>query len=132
MNRIVTVLAAGLLAQALGGPAAAAPTAPANSCFRTSDMRNHTVVDDHTIYVDVGGRGIYRITAAGRCFAGMFPTDPLVIGTTASSGYVCKPIDLDLGVRNGGANGITTPCIVNGISRLTAAEAAAIPKKLKP
>jgi len=99
-----------------------------NACFRTSQMRNHKVVDDRTIHVD-GGNGVYRITTSNACFSATGPGDPLVIKTTADSGMVCKPIDLDLSVSR---TGFVSPCIVSAIARMTPAEVAALPPKLKP
>jgi hypothetical protein len=106
-------------------------SAHADTCFRTQDMRNHTKVDNDTIYVGVSIRDVYRVRAKS-CFVGMTSSDPLVIATTASTGLVCKPLDLDLGVRRGGPGAITSRCIVDSIAKLTPAEVAAIPKKLRP
>jgi hypothetical protein len=102
----------------------------ADACFRTNDMHNHTRIDDRSIYVAVGLHDVYRIGTSDRCFSSS--SDILVIKTTASSGLVCKPLDLDLGVRDNGAGAITTHCIVTSVTKLTPGEAAAIPKKLKP
>ncbi len=99
-----------------------------SACFRTSQMRNHTVVDDRTIYVD-GGNGIYKVTTGNACFSAAGPSDPLVIKTPGGSGMVCKPIDLDLAVSR---SGFVSPCIISGIVRMTPAEVAALPPKLKP
>ena len=31
-----------------------------SACFRTRDLRNHTVEGDKTLYFDVSGRSVYR------------------------------------------------------------------------
>lgn len=130
MNTLLSAasVAVGLL---LAANATAAPQA-ASPCFRTSEMRNHTVADAKTLYVGVGAREVYRLRMSGNCLAGAHSSDPLVIATTGSTGLVCRPLDLDLGINRGGTNGFTSHCIVDSITRLTPAETALLPKKLKP
>jgi hypothetical protein len=117
------------------GPAAAAPaygapaSATARSCFRSNDIRSHTLADDHTIYINVNNRDYYRVTTQGNCFAGATSSDPLLMRSPPGSTYVCKPIDMDLGVIKGG---FTNHCIVGSITPLSREEVAALPPKLKP
>jgi len=125
--KYAVALAVAAFAVGLAGSAAAA-----DACFRTNDMRNHTIVDDHTLYVAVGGKEVWRLEMKGSCLAGVTSSDPLVIKTTASTGMVCKALDLDLSVKRGGAHGIASPCIVDKVAKLTPEETAAIPKNLKP
>ena len=124
--RTVLVLAALVLAAA----ALATPAAAADACFRTRDMNGHRKVDNHTIYVRVMIKDIYRITSSAACFAGSTNSDALIVKTVGSSGLVCTPIDLDLAVKTGPVG--TSHCIVDSITKLTPQEAAAIPKKLRP
>lgn len=121
------IAAAGLVAIAL--PAQAASPTPARTCFRMHDVQNHSVVDNQTIYVTARGRDVYRITTSNNCFAAKTRSDPLITRSSGGSDLICQPIDLDLKV--GGSGGVS-PCIVSGIARLTPAEVAAIPKKLRP
>lgn len=123
--------AAGLaLASAVPQSAAAQPPAGQNACFRTSDMHNHTIVNDHTIYFDVFPRKVYELTTTNSCFAGAFPTDPLIMNhIPPNSNLVCSATDIDLKVAHGG---VPSPCIIGSIRQLTPAEVAAIPPKLKP
>ena len=118
------IAAAGLAALAL--PAQAAPE---RTCFRMHDVESHSVVDNHTIYVTARGRDVYRITTSNNCFATKTRSDPLITRSSGGSDLICKPIDLDLAV--GGSGGVSH-CIVSGIDKLTPAEVAAVPKKLKP
>jgi hypothetical protein len=118
------IAAAGLVATAL--PAQAAPE---RTCFRMHDVQSHSIVDNRTIYVSARGRDVYRVTTSNNCFAAKSRSDPLITRSSGGSDLVCKPIDLDLKV--GGSGGVS-PCIVSGIAKLTPAEVAAIPKKLKP
>ncbi len=113
-------------ALALGVPTAAAA---ADQCFRTQDMNNHKIVDDHTLYAAVGIRDVYRFEVSGACLATATNSDPLVIRTVAGNNLVCKALDIDLSISRGG---MTSACIVERIVKLTPEEVAAIPKKLRP
>ena len=114
-------------APAYGADAVAA--APGSLCFRTSDMRNHTVGDDSTMYVDIGQRGVYRFEMSGSCLAGASASDPLVIRAVAGSSLICRPIDLDISISRGGLN---SPCIVRDFSRMSPEAVAALPPRLRP
>lgn len=98
-------------------------------CFRTSDIRNHTIGDARTLYLRVGRGEVYRVGMSGACLAGAIDSDPLVMRQPPGSPIVCRPLDLDVGVSKGG---FESPCIVGSIVRLTPAEADALPRKLKP
>lgn len=112
-------------APAYGVPAVA--VAPA--CFYTRDIRNHTVADEHTLYLNVSNRAVYRVDLSGACLAGATSSDPIVMREPPGSTTVCRPIDLDVGVNIGGA---TNHCIVSNITPLSPAEIAALPPKLRP
>ena len=98
-------------------------------CFRSADIRNHKVGDDQTLYIDVSGRGAYRIGMSNNCLAGAISSDPLVMRQPPGSSIICRPIDLDVGVSKGG---MESRCIVESIVRLTPAEVDALPPKLRP
>ena len=108
----------------IAAPAAAQPGGKTD-CFLTRDMRNHTVADDHTMYVDVGGRSVYRVGMSNNCLAAATSSDPIVFRDLVGTGRVCHRLDFDVSVH--GAR-----CIVDSITKLTPAEVAALPKKLKP
>jgi hypothetical protein len=107
----------------------AGSAAAADPCFRTNDMKNHTILDDHTLYVGVGTNEVWRLGVKGNCLVGATSTDPLVVKTTGSSGMVCKPLDLDLSVKRGT---IPTACLVDSVAKLSPEEIAKIPKGKKP
>ncbi|HLZ75091.1 hypothetical protein [Phenylobacterium sp.] len=108
----------------IGLPAAAQPKAE-NNCFWTRDLRNHTVGGEHVLYFDVGGRSVYKVETSDSCLAGASSSDPIVMLNRTGSGQICNKMDLDISVR--GAR-----CIVSNMTKLTPAEAAALPKKMKP
>jgi hypothetical protein len=123
MTRLVLVSLAALAAATAFG--AAAQPAAKDSCIWTRDLRNHTVGDAHTLYFDVGGRSVYRVTTSDSCLAGATSSDPIVLRDRASTGRLCDKLDWDISVR--GAR-----CIVSGVNRLTPEEANALPKHVKP
>ncbi|MBX3483437.1 DUF6491 family protein [Phenylobacterium sp.] len=112
------------------GPAPAAGTGlPSGQCIRSNEIRNHTFADDRTMLIDVRGRDTYRVTMSGSCLAGAMSSDPIVTRSPPGSTLICKPIDMDVAVSRAG---FPSPCIVESIVKLSAAEVAALPKKLKP
>jgi hypothetical protein len=112
---------------AVGYAAPAAAVVPA--CFRTRDIRNHTVGDDHTMYLNVTDGRVFRVEMSGGCLAGATSSDPIIIQNPPGSNDVCRPIDLDIGVKLGS---IPSHCIVSSITPLSPAEVAALPPKLRP
>jgi hypothetical protein len=111
----------------VGTAAPAAATAPA--CFRTHDIRNHTVGDDHTLYLNVEGRMVYRVDMSSSCLAAATSSDPIIIQNPPGSSYVCRPIDLDVSISLGGS---VNHCIVKDVVLLSPTEVAALPPKLRP
>jgi hypothetical protein len=123
--------AAGPAEQAASAPPgvdAAARAASSSQCFYRRDIRNHTVGDAHTLYLDVAGRDVWRIEMSNACLASAMSSDPLILRNQTGGQSVCKPIDLDIAIASGGVS----HCIVSGITRLTPAEVAALPKKMRP
>jgi hypothetical protein len=115
-------------APAHGAPAAAtARVTP--TCFRSHDILSHTLADDKTIYINVNNRDYYRVTTEGNCFAGATSSDPLIMRSPPGTTYICKPIDMDLGVIK---SGFTNRCIVGAITPLSREDVAALPRRLKP
>jgi len=113
------------LVAAVGALIMVLPAQAADTCFRISDMRNHTVGGDHTLYIDVGGRAVYRAEMSNSCLAGTMSSDPIVLHNQTGSPMICRPLDLDIGVHG-------SRCIVASLTKLTPAEVAALPKKMRP
>lgn len=126
------VLTAAVLCASLAGAAAAQPAPSAQGmCFDTRDMGNHTIADDHTVYVRVRQHEVYKLGMRGACLAGAMSSDALILRSPPGSTHICKPIDLDISVAHQGS-GFATPCIVDSIIKLTPTEIAALPKKARP
>jgi hypothetical protein len=128
---LVLLAAAALSGAAVAAePPAAASTPAASPCFRMSQIRNHRIVGRDTIYMKVGFRDVYKVTTAGSCTAGAMPDETLIMSTVGGMDRICRPIDLDLKIRNSG--GFVSPCIVTEIAKLSPEQIAALPKKSAP
>ncbi|THD51430.1 DUF6491 family protein [Phenylobacterium sp.] len=131
MKPAVMLISAAALAVA-AAPAPAAPKAAAKQCFRTQDIGGHTVGDSHTLYLSVGGKSVYRVTMRNVCLGGISSSDPIELTARAGSGSICEPDDLDVRATLAGGGGLSTRCLIDDISKLTPAEAAALPNGVKP
>jgi hypothetical protein len=135
MRTVLAVLtAAGLAACAAPPPPLPATDAVALSggaCFRSADMQGHTFGDDKTMYLSVRGEGVYRVGMRTNCLAGAWSSDPIITRQPPGSSYICRPIDMDIAVAHRGG-GFTSACIVDSIAKLTPAEVAALPPRLRP
>jgi hypothetical protein len=112
---------------------AAAESAPrgANQCFFINQLQGWRAANDQTVYIRVGLRDIYRLDMAGACPELTAP-DARLITKTRGPDTVCSAVDWDLSVSEPGPGAIPVPCIVSSMRKLKAAEAAALPKKLRP
>lgn len=113
----------------LGPPPPSGEGLPTGQCFRSQDIRNHTIGDRSTLLINVRGKESYRVTMRGACLAGATSSDPIITRSPPGSTIICKPIDMDVSISKGG---FATPCIVDSIVRMSPDEIAALPKKLKP
>ena len=125
MKRLVlSVLALGVLAGA-GGPAAMAKPASQDTCFLTRDLRGHTIgPGGHTLYFDVNGTSVYRVSTTNNCLTGVTGSDTIIL-RDRGLGKICHPLDLEIRARG-------NQCIVADLTRLSPAEAHALPKRLQP
>ena len=116
----------------LPGPApAAGASLTSGQCFRSHDIRNHTVVDRDTLLLSVRGKDVYRVGVKG-CLGGAVSSDPIITRNPPGSDIICRPIDMDLAIGRTGAGGFSTRCIVDSIVKLSPEQVAALPRKLKP
>lgn len=95
-----------------------------DDCVLVSDIRNHTVVDQNTMLLNVFRKGVYRVTTAQACFRSAVSADPIAFNTRGRE-KICKASQLGLEARSG-------YCGAQSIVRLSPEEVAALPRKLKP
>jgi hypothetical protein len=100
----------------------------AQDCFRITQIQGHRIADPQTMYIDVGGNETYRLDMTAACMTAASVQETLIT-ESRTGGLICKPIDLDLKVN---ASGIVMPCIIRSMTKLTPAETAALPPKLRP
>lgn len=125
------LLALGLAAVATSAGATDKPPTGREQCFRSHDYQAFRPVDDHTFNICVGVNDYYRIDTEGTCPALTYP-QAFLITQVRGSDLICGPLDWDLRIGQTGPGGFSEPCIVKSQSKLTAAEAAALPKRDKP
>jgi hypothetical protein len=111
----------------LAVPAVAAPSQPGDipGCILTRDIRNHTVADSHTMYIDVAGRAVYRVAMSNNCLSAVTSSDPYVLRDRAGTGRICHKLDFDVAVQG-------NRCIIDSVTKLTPAETAALAKRDRP
>jgi hypothetical protein len=88
-------------------------------------LRGHTNDGAHTLYLDVGGRSVYRLETRGGCLSTASPSEAIVLQSRSPSGQVCGALDIDVTVH--GAR-----CMVDAVTKLTPEELAALPRRLRP
>lgn len=94
-----------------------------DQCILVRDIRNHSVVDQNTMLLDVYRKGVYRVTTANACFRSAVSTDRIAF--TRGREKICRAEHLGLAARSG-------PCDAQSIVKLSPEEVAALPRKLKP
>ena len=112
----------------------AAPSAKTrdSQCFFINQFQQWRDLDDKTIYIRVNLNDYYRLDMASSCPELTYP-DPHLITKSVGPDTICTALDWDLRVADGaGPGSFATPCIVKTMTKLTPAEAAAIPRKYKP
>jgi len=112
------------------GGAQAQPTDRQTQCFYPADWHGWKAPpDSKSIYIRVGVNRIYRLELADACIELQAPDAHLITQLRGSDMY-CTALDFDLRVSE--EHGISVRCIVSGVTELTPAEAAALPKNLQP
>jgi hypothetical protein len=120
----------GAVTLAAATPALAAEKPAAARCFDVHDVKGHTIADDRTLYLNVGGQSVWRVGMRNNCLGGMAPGDPVTL-KERSAPKICEVDDLDIHAEvNGG--GLASRCVVDTLTKLTPAQVSALPAKLKP
>ncbi len=124
-----SLIMAGAIVASIALFAEGASAAPAKSCFQMSQLQSTKPDGDQRIYARVGLHDVYRLDLAFRCSA-LLSKEGIVLIPAGGQNLICTPLDLDLRARELG--GVSTPCNIKSISKLTPEEAAALPPKVRP
>jgi hypothetical protein len=130
-SKITAALAAAVLG--LAATPALANTAPAGSnsdCFFPTQFRNWYAPTPDVIYIRVNVNDIYRLDLANGGSILLKTANAHLVSMFRGPTVVCSPIDWDLTVSDGVVSHV--PIIVKTMTKLTPAEAAAIPREDRP
>jgi hypothetical protein len=126
-------LAAGLVVASatLGGVASAAPAdRNGRNCFTVNDWHGWSSPSPDVLYLAVSFRDVYRAELA-QPVPGLNQPDTVVISDEMGLQSICSAVDLHLILTHRGGGG-RRGLIVRSLTKLTAEDIAAIPKKDRP
>lgn len=133
MKTPIVLAAAGLLAfAAASAPAAEKPAKPAKTdqCFWARNVDSFAAPDDHTVYVRVNSRDVYRMDLMVPCPDVDWNQRVALQSSHGAGGSICGPLDVDIVSH---ATGIGHQrCPVKALTKLTPEQIAALPKHAKP
>ncbi len=104
------------------------PARSANQCFYTRNINGFRATNDHTLYIRVGVRDIYRLDLMNDC-TGLTFRQGLGLESTPGDPWICSAIQATVVYRD---TGIRNRCPVSNIHKLTPEEIAALPKRDLP
>ena len=126
---LLSALAQVVLALALPlATAERAVGAPAGQCLYVNQITGTKADGMRTVYARVSRNAVWRIDLSADC-APLADGGGKIVIAPRGSGSICGPQDFDLSVV---AAGGSQRCFVGGMSKLTADEAAALPKGVQP
>ncbi len=97
-------------------------------CFFRSNINGFIAPNDHTVYIRVGVRDIYRLDLMSDC-TGLSFRQGIGLESTPGDPQICSAIQATIVYRD---TGIPNRCPVSAIHKLTPAEIAALPKRDLP
>jgi hypothetical protein len=116
------------LAAASAGPAAADAQHP---CFFINQWQGGwKAPDDHTIYIRVNIKDIYRLDLSAGSQQLTWPGNYHLVNVMRGSSSICTPLDFQLSLTDG--RGFRQGLIVSNLTKLTPDQIAALPRKDLP
>jgi hypothetical protein len=123
--------AATALLLALSATAAGAADKPStDQCFWARNITSFAAPDDHTVYVKVGMRDVYRLDLMISCPDVDWNQRVALQSSHGAGGSICGPLDAEIISHATGLG--PQRCPVKAMHKLTPEEIAALPKKAKP
>lgn len=128
-SRVVLTLVAGavLMAPVAASAADAVAKPAARACFRPNDIENFNAPDDRTVYLRVNRKDVYRLDLLGPCPDVDWAWEIAVQNRGGS--WVCSPLDATVITKSPIG---PQRCPVQKMSKVTAEELAALPKRSRP
>jgi hypothetical protein len=111
----------------VAGPAGARPSTP-DQCFLARNINGFSAPNDRTVLVRVGVKDLYRLYLMSDC-VGITFDQRLALESSPGRSWICSPLEATV---ISGRNGTRQRCPVTAIHKLTADEAAALPKRDRP
>ena len=113
----------------IAAPACAASKATAQDvCFARSEVEGFSAPNDHTVYLRVFPKTVYRLDLFSDCI-GLSFRESLGLEDRPSSPWICSPLEATVVYRD---HGMRERCPVTAIHKLTPEEAAALPRRDRP
>ena len=131
-SALAAIIATPLLIAAPHAARADAPAAAPQSslsCFFATQWRGWSSPDPRTVYLRVNINDIYRVTLASDAY-GLHVADRHLVSIVRGGDSICTALDLDLTVADN--TGFREHLFPTAITKLTPAEAQAIPAKFRP
>jgi hypothetical protein len=130
MSAAKLVMTMTLAAAIAAGAAQAQPgTRPApTQCILVRNINSFNAPNDRTVYVRVGVKDFYRLDLMNDC-TGITFGNSLALESSPGRSWICSPLEATVINRRIGMN---QRCPVSAIHKLTADEAAALPKRDRP
>jgi hypothetical protein len=132
LSTLIAVAAAVLASTAHAQPPQSKLKAPKpqRACFYARSVTNFAAADDRNLYIRVGARDVYHLSMFGNCFDLSWVHS---LGLKSRGGnFICEGGNISVDVVTRDAAPGVQSCPVTAIRRLTADEAAALPKKARP
>lgn len=131
---VAFVAAAALLA--FGATPATAADAPSkdaagkNQCFWSRNVTSFAAPDDHTVYIKVNLRDVYRLDLMISCPDVDWNQSVALVSSHGAGGSICGPLDAEIVSHAQGLG--RQRCPVKAMRKLTPQEVAALPKRARP
>ncbi|HEX3364021.1 DUF6491 family protein [Phenylobacterium sp.] len=130
---IALAAAASLTLSAIAANAQDKPTnkpASKNECFWSRNVTSFAAPDDHTVYIKVNLRDVYRLDLMVSCPDVDWNQRVALVSSRGAGGSICGPLDAEIVSHAQGLG--RQRCPVKAMRKLTPEEIAALPKRAKP
>lgn len=126
------VLALGVAGAPVVGRADDKPAKPASKdvCFWARNVTSFAAPDDHTVYIQVNYRDVYRLDLMISCPDVDWNQRVGLESSHGAGGSICNALDAEIVSHATGLG--PQRCPVKALTKLTPAEVAALPKRAKP